>query len=88
MLLQDSDTDVVDSTLFIPSEIIWHGSFVGSRCRGYKNAYLIALMETWLKDQDLQSDLEINDFGEPLRLDRDPIVTWWWAMSVQYINKN
>lgn len=37
MLLQDSDIDVVDSTLFIPSDIIWHSSFMGSRCQGYKN---------------------------------------------------
>lgn len=29
MLLQDSDTEVVDSTLLIPSEIIWHCSFPG-----------------------------------------------------------
>lgn len=41
----------------------------------YRNACLIALTETWLKEQDLQPDLEIDGFGVPLRLDRDPAAT-------------
>ncbi|KAG7522125.1 hypothetical protein JOB18_013791 [Solea senegalensis] len=41
----------------------------------YKNACLLAITETWLKDHDLQSDLRIDGFGEPVRLDRDPTVT-------------
>ncbi len=41
----------------------------------YKNACLTALSETWLKQHDLQSDLDLNGFGEPVRLDRDPTVT-------------
>lgn len=32
----------------------------------YRNSCLIAQTETWLKQQDLQSDLEIDSFGEPL----------------------
>lgn len=43
--------------------------------REYKRACLIALTETWLKQHELQSDLEINGFGELLRLDRDLTVT-------------
>ena len=41
----------------------------------YKSACLIAVTETWLKQQDLSPDLAIDGFGEPLRLDRDPTVT-------------
>lgn len=41
----------------------------------YRNACLIALMETWLKQQDLQSYLETNGFGGLLQLDRNPAVT-------------
>ncbi|KAK0133056.1 Arachidonate 15-lipoxygenase B [Merluccius polli] len=41
----------------------------------YKNACLLAITETWLKDHDSQSDLRIDGFGEPVRLDRDPTVT-------------
>lgn len=41
----------------------------------YKNACLLALTETWLKDHDVQSDLEIDGFGVPFRLDRDPALT-------------
>ncbi|KAK0147900.1 hypothetical protein N1851_012361 [Merluccius polli] len=37
----------------------------------YKNACLLALTETWLKEQDPLSDLELDGFGEPVRLDRD-----------------
>lgn len=39
------------------------------------SACLLALTETWLKDTDLQSDLEVEGFGAPYRLDRDPAVT-------------
>ncbi len=38
----------------------------------YKSACLLAFTETWLKDQD-QS--EIDGFGVPFRVDRDPTVT-------------
>lgn len=41
----------------------------------YKSACLIAVTETWLKQQDLQPDLAIDGFGEPLRQDRDSTVT-------------
>lgn len=34
----------------------------------YRNTCLLAITETWLKNQDLQSDLEIDKFGEPQRL--------------------
>lgn len=40
----------------------------------YKDDRLIALTETWLQQQDPQSDLERTGFVEPLRLDRDPTV--------------
>ena len=41
----------------------------------YKSACLLAVTETWLKDHDSQADLEIDGFGEPFRLDRDPTAT-------------
>lgn len=41
----------------------------------YRDACLLALTETWLKEQDPQSDLEIEGFGEPFRLDRNSSVT-------------
>ena len=41
----------------------------------YKSACVLALTESWLKDHDLQSNLEIEGFGEPIRLDRDSTVT-------------
>ncbi|XDV11492.1 hypothetical protein PO909_000423 [Leuciscus waleckii] len=41
----------------------------------YRNACVISLTETWLKEHDLDSDLEIEGFGVPVRLDRDAIVT-------------
>lgn len=41
----------------------------------YNSACILALTETWLKDQDSQSDLEIGGFGEPYCLDRDPTAT-------------
>ncbi|CAM4639073.1 unnamed protein product [Leuciscus chuanchicus] len=41
----------------------------------YSSACLLAFTETWLKEHDLQSDLEIDGFGVPYRLDRDPAVT-------------
>ena len=36
---------------------------------------MIALTESWLKDHDLNQDLEINGFGQPIRLDRDAQLT-------------
>ncbi|KAK0155559.1 Ras GTPase-activating-like protein IQGAP1 [Merluccius polli] len=41
----------------------------------YKNACVIALTETWLKEHDLGQDLEIDGFGQPIRLDRDTQLT-------------
>ena len=41
----------------------------------YSSACLLAFTETWLKEHDIQSDLEIDGFGVPYRLDRDPAVT-------------
>lgn len=38
----------------------------------YKHAYVLALTETWVKAYDLPFDLEIEGFGETIRLDRDP----------------
>lgn len=40
----------------------------------FREACLLAFTETWLKEQDSYSDLEIDGFGEPYRLDRDPTV--------------
>ena len=50
----------------------------------YRSACLLAITETWLKDYDSQSDLRIDGFGEPFRLDRDPTVTatWGWPGSL------
>lgn len=47
----------------------------------YRSACLLAITETWLKDYDLQSDLRIDGFGEPFRLDRDSTVAWL-SMSI------
>lgn len=41
----------------------------------YNRACLIAFMETKLKEQGSYSDLDIDGFGEPYCLDRDPTVT-------------
>lgn len=38
----------------------------------YKNVCLVALTETWLKKQDGAFELETDDFGKRLRLDRHP----------------
>ena len=38
----------------------------------YRNTYIFTLTVTWLKEQDSNSDLEIESFGQPLRLDLDP----------------
>ena len=43
--------------------------------RDYKNACVIALTETWLKEQDMGQDYEIDGFGQPIRLDRDEQLT-------------
>ncbi len=44
----------------------------------------------WLRQHDLQSDLDINGFGAPLRLDRDPTVTGksLGGGLCLYVNKN
>lgn len=39
----------------------------------YKCACVLKLMETWLKDHDLQSDKEIEGFGEPTQLEVVPL---------------
>lgn len=36
----------------------------------YRNACLIALTEMWLKEQDLQTHLEMDDFGIALPVDK------------------
>lgn len=56
----------------------------------YNSACLLALTETWLKDHDSYSDLEIDGFGEPYRLDRDPTVTGksLGGGLCLYVNKN
>ncbi len=41
----------------------------------YRDACMIALTETWLKDYDLNHDFDIDGFGLPYRLDRDAQVT-------------
>ncbi len=41
----------------------------------YTNACFLAFTETWLKEQDSRSDLDIDGFGVPFHLDRDPTVT-------------
>lgn len=40
----------------------------------YRNACVISLTETWLKEHDSDSDLEIDGFGGPVRLDREAAV--------------
>ncbi|KAK7884958.1 hypothetical protein WMY93_028081 [Mugilogobius chulae] len=56
----------------------------------YKNSCLLALTETWLKNQDSGTELDIEGFGEPLRLDRDPAVTGksLGGGVCLYVNKN
>lgn len=56
----------------------------------YRNACLIALTDTYLKEQDLQTYLEIDGFGLPLRVDRDSAVTWKSLRGGQclYMNNN
>lgn len=41
----------------------------------YNNACLLALNETLLKEQDLQSALEVEGFGVPFCLGRDSTVS-------------
>ncbi len=46
------------------------------RClREYRDACMIALTETWLNGKDCDTELSLDGFGAPLRLDRDPPVT-------------
>ncbi len=46
------------------------------RClREYRDACMIALTETWLNGKDCDTELSLDGFGAPLRLDRDPSVT-------------
>ncbi len=56
----------------------------------YKNACLIALTETWLKQHDLQSNPELTGVGEPLWVDREPTVTkkTLGGGLCLYVNKN
>ena len=35
---------------------------------------LLVFTESWLKEQDTSADLEIDGFGAPFRVDRDPVV--------------
>ena len=35
----------------------------------FKNACVITMTETWLKEHDLDQDLEIDGFGQPIRLE-------------------
>ena len=41
----------------------------------YRDACLLAITESWLKDSDLDSSYIIKGFGAPVRMDRDPKVT-------------
>ena len=41
----------------------------------YKNACILDLTETWLGEMDMDSDLTIDGFGLPLRMDRDASTT-------------
>lgn len=43
--------------------------------RDYRDTCLMAFTETWLKDSDPDCSLELNGFGFPIRLDRDPGAT-------------
>lgn len=56
----------------------------------YRDTCVLALTETWLKEHDPSPDLEIDGFGVPYLLDRDPAVT---GKSLGrgvclYVNKN
>lgn len=54
----------------------------------YRDACILALTETWLKEQDPQSELEIDGFGVPFHLDRDPAVTGTSLSGVVCHHKN
>lgn len=56
----------------------------------YNSACLLAFTEMWLKEQDYYSDLEMDGFGEPYRLDRDPTVMGKLLGGglCLYVNKN
>lgn len=41
----------------------------------FKDVCILALTETWLKDNDTGNCVSIDGFGVPLRTDRDPTVT-------------
>ncbi len=58
--------------------------------REYKCACFITLTEMWLKQHDLQSDLDINGFGALLPLDKDPTVMGksLGGGLCLYVNKN
>lgn len=50
----------------------------------YKNACLLALTEMLLKEQDPLSDLRLDSFGEPVRLDSTMTVTRWTRLMSLY----
>lgn len=54
----------------------------------YKCACLLTFMETWQKEQDQLSDLEIDGFGIPFRVDIDPMVTGESVKVCLYVNKS
>lgn len=41
----------------------------------YREACIIAPTETWLNGKDCNTELSLDGFWAPLRLDRDPSVT-------------
>ncbi len=43
--------------------------------KDFKNCGVLAFTETWLNEQDLDTDLHIDGFGTPFRLDRKAEVT-------------
>lgn len=41
----------------------------------YRNVCVMAFTETWLSEGDSDSSLRLDDFGVPIRMDRDAMVT-------------
>lgn len=48
----------------------------------FKDACILALTETWLKDRDLDSELVIHRFGASIHLDRDVSMNERWCKTV------